>query len=104
MKRRAFVSLLGAFTVIPLAALAQGGPGPGPGARRWSRERLYGSPLMTLEERQAHQRKMWEAKTPEERQKIRDEHRKLMTERAKQRNYTIDPKEDDVFSVPSASG
>ena len=60
-----------------------------------------GSPLMTLEERQEHQRQMWNAKTVEERNKLRDEHRKLMLERAKEQKYRIDDKQDDSFSVPS---
>lgn len=88
-----------------------GGPGMGPGPggapgkgmmqRRWARERMFGSPMMTLEERQEHQRQMWNAKTVEERQKIRDDHRKLMLERAKQQNFKIDQGQDDVFSVPA---
>ena len=55
---------------------------------------------MTLEERQEHMQKMWNAKTSEERTKLRDEHRKLMLERAKQQNYKLEEKQDDVFSVP----
>jgi hypothetical protein len=68
--------------------------------QRWARERMYGTRLMTLEERQAHMEKMWNAKTLEERNKIRDEHRKLMLERARQQQQTIDEKQDDTFSVP----
>lgn len=120
MKRRLFVTTLFAGVMaLPVLTGAQPGPGPGagkgpgagagmgPGAgagkgkQGWSRERLYGSPLMTLEERQEHQRLMWNAKTVEERQKIRDEHRKQMLERAKQQNLKIDPAQDDVFSVPA---
>ncbi len=67
---------------------------------RWSRERMFGAPMMTLEERQAHQREMWNAKTVEERNKVRDAHRKQMLERAKQQNYKPDEKQDDVFTVP----
>jgi hypothetical protein len=78
------------------------GPGAGGGPRaKWTRERMYGSPLMTLEERQEHQRRMWNATTAEERQKIRDDHRKLMLERAAQQKYKIDEKQDDVYSVPA---
>ena len=44
---------------------------------------------------------MWNAKTVEERNKLRDEHRKLMLERAKEQKYRIDDKQDDSFSVPS---
>lgn len=127
MKRRLFMtSLIAGTLALPALTGAQPGPGggsgkgpgsgpgmgPGPGGspgvgpgkgmmqRRWSRERLFGSPLMTLEERQEHQRQMWNAKTVEERQKIRDDHRKLMLERAKQQNFKIDQGQDDVFSVP----
>lgn len=131
MKRRLFLSSMAvAAMASPLIANAQPGPGPGagpgagkgpgagpgagpgPGAgagkggmgmRRWSRERMFGSPMMTLEERQEHQRQMWNAKTVEERNKIRDEHRKQMLERAKQQNFKVDEKQDDLFSVPSIS-
>lgn len=100
MKRRVFVSsLLAGVMVTPIIARAQ--PGAGPGTRRWSRERLYGSPLMTLEERQEHQRRMWNAKTVQERNQIRNEHRKQMLERAQKQNYKVDEKQDDFFSVPT---
>jgi hypothetical protein len=85
-----------------------GGPGAGPGKGMgpgmmeycWTRERMYGTRMMSLEERQAHMAKMWNAKSVEERGKIRDEHRKLMLERAKQHQTTIEEKTDDTFSVP----
>ena len=116
MNRRLFVSslLAGAFA-LPRAANAQPGPGPGmgpgPGAgmgrgmgmHRWSRERMFGAPMMTLEERQAHQREMWNAKTVEDRNKIRDAHRKQMLERAQQQKYKVDEKQDDVFTVPEVT-
>ena len=78
------------------------GKGMGPGMTEycWSRERMFGTRMMTLEERQAHMAKMWNAKTVEERNKIREEHRKLMLERAKQQQTTVDEKLDDTFSVP----
>jgi hypothetical protein len=124
MKRTLFVTtLIAGVLALPVATFAQPGPGygqgpgaakgPGPGAGQgpgpgkgpmrggWIRERLFGSPLMTLEERQAHQRQMWDAKTLADRQKIRDEHRKQMLDRAKQRNAKINPGQDDVFSVPA---
>jgi len=118
MDRRLFVSsLLAGAVALPQVSRAQPGPGPGmmgpgPGAgpgpgpgrgmgmHRWSRERMFGAPLMTLEERQAHQREMWNAKTVEERNRIRDAHRKQMLERAKQQKFKLDEKQDDVFSVP----
>ncbi len=119
MKRRLFVTtLIAGAMVLPALTGAQPGPGPGPGAgkgpgmgpgagagkgmaqQRWSRERLFGSPLMTLDERQEHQRQMWNAASTAERQKIRDAHRARMLERAKQQNYKIEQGRDDVFSVP----
>lgn len=116
MQRREFVStLLAGAMALPALAGAQPGTGPGPGAgtgsgpgagkgpgaRRWARERLFGSQLMTLEERQEHQRQMWNAKSAEERQKIRDAHQKAMLERAKKQNTKIDEKQDDTYSIPA---
>ena len=118
MKRRLFMTtLIAGAMALPVLTGAQPGPGPGagkgqgmgPGAgpgkgmmqQKWTRERLFSSPLMTLEERQEHQRQMWNAKTVEERQKIRDEHRTKMLERAKQQGYKVDQSQDDVFSVPA---
>ena len=108
-----FVSVL----LVPVAAQGQGqgmgpggkcvmmGAGPGPGKGHgmnycWTRERIFGTRLMTLEERQAHMEKMWNAKTVDERNKLREEHRKLMLERAKQQQQTIDEKLDDSMSIP----
>jgi len=71
------------------------------GPRGWARERMYGTRLMTLEERQAHMQQMWNAKTPAERAKLREEHRARMLERAKQQKTPIDEKQDDTFSLPS---
>jgi hypothetical protein len=126
MKRRVFMTALVAGTMaLPALTGAQPGPGPGPGPgsgpgpgkgpgtgpgagpgkgmmqQKWTRERLFGSQLMTLEERQDHQRQMWNAKTIDERQKIRDAHHKQMLERAKQQNTKIDESQDDAYSVPA---
>jgi hypothetical protein len=68
--------------------------------QRWVRERMFGTRLMTLQERQAHMEKMWNARTAEERNEIRDEHHRLMLERARKQQQTIDEKQDDTFSVP----
>ena len=77
------------------------GPGKGSGMEYcWTRERMFGTRMMSLEERQAHMAKMWNAKSVEERNKIREEHRKSMLERAKQQQTTVDEKLDDTFSVP----
>jgi hypothetical protein len=122
LRRTQLVScLLAGALALPMMAVAQpgrgpgagrgagAGPGPGQGMgmgggmgmQNWSRERMYGTPLMTLEERQAHQRQMWNAKTVEERNKLREEHRKQMLERAQKQNFKVDEKQDDMYSVPA---
>ena len=50
---------------------------------------IYGSQLMTPEERAEHRAKMRAAKTREEREKIRAEHHQAMQERAKERGVTL---------------
>ena len=52
-------------------------------------EQVYGSQLMTREERVAYRAKMRAAKTPEEREKIRAEHHEQMKVRAKERGVTL---------------
>lgn len=53
------------------------------------KETIFGSQLMTAEERTAFRTQMQNATTEEERQKIRLEHRKLMLERAKAKGVTL---------------
>ena len=53
------------------------------------KETIFGSQLMTVEERTAFRTQMQNATTEEERQKIRLEHRKLMLERAKAKGVTL---------------
>lgn len=57
--------------------------------QRQEQERVYGSDLMTPEERAEHREKMRSLKTPEEREAFRLEHHKKMQERAKERGVTI---------------
>lgn len=52
-------------------------------------EPVYGSQLMTQEERVAYRTKMHAAKTPEEREKIRAGHHAQMKARAKERGVTL---------------
>jgi hypothetical protein len=66
-------------------AAAQGIPLEGRGGQ----PRLYGAELMTPEERNAYIEKMQSAKTPEERLKLRDEHRAEMQKRAKEKGVTL---------------
>lgn len=52
-------------------------------------ETIYGSQLMSAEERAAYREKMLAAKTPEERERLRAEHHKDMQARAKERGVTL---------------
>lgn len=52
-------------------------------------QQIYGSQLMTQQERDAHRNKMRSAKTHEEQQRIRNEHHEQMKVRAKERGVTL---------------
>ncbi len=52
-------------------------------------EQIYGSQMMTMEERNEYRAKMRAAKTAEEREQIRQEHHERMKERAKERGMTL---------------
>ncbi|MDD5240246.1 MAG: hypothetical protein PHG47_00845 [Sulfuricella sp.] len=60
-----------------------------PQAQARQQEMVYGSQLMTREERVAYRAKMRAAKTPEEREKIRAEHHEQMKVRAKEKGVTL---------------
>lgn len=55
-------------------------------------EKIYGSQLMTQQERQEHRTKMQSMKTKEERERYRMEHHKKIQERAKQQGVTLPDK------------
>lgn len=57
-----------------------------------AQEQIYGSQLMTPQERAEYQTKMHAAKTSEERERIRAEHHTQMQERAKARGVTLPDK------------
>ena len=57
-----------------------------------AQEQIYGSQLMTPQERAEYQTKMHAAKTAEERERIRAEHHTQMQERAKVRGVTLPDK------------
>lgn len=56
---------------------------------RSGQPRIYGADLMTPEERDAYIEKLRAAKTPEERLKLRDEHRAEIQKRAKAQGVTL---------------
>jgi len=57
--------------------------------RTQNQEQVYGSQLMTQQERTAYQARMRAAKTQEERERIRAEHHEQMKVRAKERGVTL---------------
>jgi hypothetical protein len=77
------VAVLAAATNV--TALAQT-PAP---AQTQAQQRIYGSQLMTAQERNEHQQRMRELKTREEREQFRKEHHAKMQERAKERGITL---------------
>ena len=58
-------------------------------AQTQAQEQIYGSQLMTQQERAEHRIKMRNAKTSEAREQIRAQHHKEMQIRAKQRGVTL---------------
>jgi len=54
-----------------------------------TQERIYGSQLMTPQEREQHRAKMRSLKTEQERERYRLQHHKEMQQRAKERGVTI---------------
>ncbi len=66
-------------------------------------EQIYGSQLMTQQERNEHRTQMRAAKTAQEREQIRKEHHERMNERAKVRGVNL-PDEPPVRSGGMGSG
>lgn len=54
-----------------------------------SDETVFGSQLMTQQERNEHRLKMQSAKTAEERETVRSQHHQQMVERARQQGVTL---------------
>lgn len=79
--------ILGLAAWFASSAWAQITP-PGPAAPM-GEERIYGSELMTPQERQEYRDRMQSATTAEERERIRAEHHEQMMERAKEQGVTL---------------
>ncbi len=60
-----------------------------PPVQSQAQEQVYGSQLMTVQERDEYRSRMRAAKTEEERERIRAEHHKAMQVRAKERGVTL---------------
>lgn len=68
-----------------------------------TQERIYGSQLMTQQERNEYRARMRAAKTAEERERIRAEHHAAMQARAKERGVTL-PEEPPARGRGTAPG
>ncbi len=77
--KRIVLTLLLAATLPMSAALAQ----------TTNQERIYGSQMMTQQERNEYRTRMQAAKTEQERNRLREEHHALMQARAKERGVTL---------------
>ena len=79
-------------TALSLSAGLAFADGPTPTqekAQAQKQEQIYGSQLMTQQERNEYRAKMRAAKTAEEREQVRKEHHEGMKERAKARGVTL---------------
>lgn len=87
MKRTLMVSALAGMLSLPAAVLAAE---PVPLQEKAQvQQQVYGSQLMTPQERSEYRAKMRAAKTLEEREQIRKDHHEAMKERAKARGVTL---------------
>lgn len=78
MKKLLIVTSLAAAMIVPTGAVIAADIEP-----------VYGSQLMTNQERLEYRKKITNAKTASEREKIRSEHHAMMKERAKEKNVTL---------------
>ncbi|QDF98137.1 hypothetical protein CJ010_17120 [Azoarcus sp. DD4] len=83
MRKHTLIATLFA-AMLSGGVLAQGGTPPAA-----AEEPIFGSQMMTQQERIEHRDKMRAAKTLEEREQVRSEHHKRMVERAKERGVTL---------------
>lgn len=89
-KRKLMVSALGAALSLSAGfALAADSEPAKEKAQTQKQEQIYGSQIMTQQERTEYRAKMRTAKTAEEQAQIRKEHHEQMKERAKSRGVTL---------------
>jgi len=85
MKRQAISAALAAAFTLALAYQAPAYAQAASGKTTPQRERIYGYTMMSDAERNEYREKMRSARTTQERQALRDEHRKTMEARMKER-------------------
>ncbi|ACD94349.1 hypothetical protein [Trichlorobacter lovleyi] len=95
--------VLAGLLAVPagLFAAEEATPQPvAPAVKKQAREQIYGSQLMTRQERLEHRTKLRAAKTAEEREQIRKEHHEKMQQRARERGVTL----PDMPARPAGMG
>ena len=104
MKRTTFAALLGAAMLLPVhATLAQDRTQDQ--TRQTIRDRdIYGSQMMTQQERNEYRERMRAAKTQEERERVRAEHHERMKERAQARGLSLPDEPRSGRGPGSAAG
>lgn len=80
--------LAAALLAAPAVAGAQAAAG-GPPQAQAAQETIFGSQMMTVQERNEYRARMLAAKTAEERDRIRAEHHAQMVTRARERGVTL---------------
>ena len=88
LKRPLMIFALAAALLPSFEAVPAAGQAPAP-ANAQPPKQVYGSQLMTPQERAEHSAKMRSAKTVEEREQIRKEHHERMKARAKEQGLTL---------------
>ena len=90
MKRLLNLSVLAtALSLLTGSALAADPTPAQEKAQSQKQEKIYGSQLMTQQERTEHRAKMRAAKTTDEREQVRKNHHEAMKERAAARGATL---------------
>lgn len=77
-------TLAGGLGLAGTSVLAEEAP-----VQKQAQEQIYGSQLMTAQERKAYRAKMRTARTAEERERIREEHHKAMQVRAREKGLEL---------------
>lgn len=105
--RHTAASLVLLANLFPLAAQAQAPAPAGAGnsaAKSGQQEQIYGSQLMTPQERTAYHQQMRSASSADERERIRQQHHDAMQARAKERGVSLPDMPPAGRGGPGAGG
>jgi hypothetical protein len=104
-KTRCAVLILGLVVSGAVSAADSSAPAPDrTQTQKKAQEQIYGSQLMTAEERNDYRNKMRAAKTQTDKDRIRSEHHAAMQARAKERGVTLPDKPQPKGTGKGAGG